>query len=147
MTRIFFVAAWLGIIGLVIASTFSALAASNTVPSSVLAEMNQAITANDLKPADCADLDLENIIVGGNGGPGNDLILGGINTDTLAGGDGDDCILGGGDDDTLLGGNGNDVLLGSSGDDSLSGDDGSNDACYGGDGTDLLDASCETQVQ
>jgi Ca2+-binding RTX toxin-like protein len=75
------------------------------------------------------------------------LILGSIYTDTLAGGDGDDCILGGGDDDTLSGGNGNDVLLGSSGDDSLSGDDGSNDACYGGDGTDSLDTSCETQVQ
>ena len=138
---------WLGLLTLILASIFSAFAASVTVPPSKLDDRIYTISANDLKPPECAALDLTNVIAGGNGGSGNDLILGTSNADTFAGGDGDDCILGGGDNDSLNGGNGVDVLLGGDGDDTLSGDDGPSDECYGENGTDSFDVSCETQIQ
>jgi Ca2+-binding RTX toxin-like protein len=147
ISRILYRMVWLGLLVLILISIFSAFATSVTVPVSRVGDMTYPITANDLKPPECAGLDLTNVVVGSNGGPDNDLILGSANADTLAGGEGDDCIVGGGDNDTLMGENGNDVLVGGSGDDTLNGGADSNDVCYGGDGTDSFDASCETQTQ
>jgi len=139
--------AWLGLLLLMLVSIVSALATANTVPESGVSSATQSITANDLKPSECASLNLQNVITSGNGGSGNDLVLGSSSADTLDGGEGDDCIVGGDGADTLTGGNGTDIILGGNGDDDLSGNGGTDDTCYGEGGTDTLDASCETQVQ
>jgi Ca2+-binding RTX toxin-like protein len=47
----------------------------------------------------------------GNGGAGNDVIVGGAGNDTLLGGDGDDVLLGGGGIDVIDGGPGDDVEI------------------------------------
>lgn len=112
------------------------VAAGNTVPGTRMGQDVRGIAANDLKPADCASLNLTNIVTGTgtvNGTLGNDLIVGGPGADSLDGEAGDDCILGGG------------------GDDSLDGDLGT-DVCIGGPGTDtfviiLLIHTCETRIQ
>ena len=123
------------LIGLVLIGVVSAIAATNTVPPSRLTDQSRPITPNDLKPAECAALDLTAILVcpaaGGNcnGTDASDLILGSPNNDNIWGGlPGNDCILGGGGDDFLRGGPGTDV-------------------CIGGPGSDTFDNSCETQIQ
>jgi len=143
----FFRLAWLVLLALILTSIFSVFAAANTVPVSGLDTTTQAITANSLKPPECAGLNLDTVVDSGSGGSGNDLVLGTGNADTLTGGDGDDCIVGGSGNDSLAGGNGNDVLVGGDGDDDLSGDAGAGDECYGQAGTDTFDPSCETQTQ
>ena len=45
------------------------------------------------------------------GGPGNDVLVGGDNDDTLLGGPGDDVLIGGGGIDTLDGGGDDDVVI------------------------------------
>jgi len=147
MMNLFYRFIGLGWLLLILTSLFSAFAASISVVPGGLMENDQPVAANDLKPAECAGLDLANIIENGNGGAGNDLILGSAGLDIIDGGDGDDCIIGGGGLDTLIGGAGNDVLLGGDGDDTLSGGLGSGDQCFGQAGTDVLDITCETQVQ
>jgi subtilisin-like proprotein convertase family protein len=52
------------------------------------------------------------------GGPGNDLLVGGVLADLLIGGSGDDQLIGGAGNDRLDGGPGNDRLLGDQGFDS-----------------------------
>jgi Ca2+-binding RTX toxin-like protein len=47
----------------------------------------------------------------GDGGAGNDIIIGGAGNDTLFGGDGDDVLLGGGGIDVIDGGPGDDVEI------------------------------------
>jgi len=136
-----------GLLILILATVFSALASSTMVTPGRLDEISRTTSANDLKPPACAALDLENVIAGDSGSAGNDLILGSATADNITGGDGDDCILGGGGDDSLAGGNGHDVLLGGTGNDFLTGDGGPDDACYGDGGTDSFDGSCETQVE
>ena len=80
------------------------------------------------------------------GGPGHDILIGGIGNDTLRGGTGDDLLDGGEGhdeldggpgDDYLHGGSGADRLAGGSGDDWLEGGAGS-DTLAGGDGNDAL---------
>lgn len=80
------------------------------------------------------------------GGPGDDLVAGGLAGDRIEGGAGDDVLNGSRGPDLLLGGPGNDRLAGNRGDDSLQGNQG-NDVLYGGltsglpqryDGYDLL---------
>lgn len=95
------------------------------------------VTANDLKPPECAGISLSSVRVNANGTGGNELILGTSGNDTLSGGGGDDCILGGAGDDSLSGGGGNDVILGGPGNDSLRGNQG-DDTLYGGEGDDAL---------
>ena len=76
------------------------------------------ITANDLKPPECAALPLTIVIVGSgtiNGGSSNALILGSAGVDTIRGQGGNDCILGGGGNDDIRGGNGTEVLIGGPG--------------------------------
>jgi Ca2+-binding RTX toxin-like protein len=126
-------------------SIFSGFAAANTVAGSGAGEDFFTITVNDLRPAECASINLVNIIIGSGSIQGtnqNDLILGSAGNDQIRGMVGDDCILGGGGNDTIDGRQGNDVLLGGPGNDNLSGFSGT-DICYGGPGTDTADSSCE----
>lgn len=129
---------WLGLVGLLVlmlASILTALAASNTVPETHLADLQFSINPNDLKPPECAALTLTAIVVcpsaGGNcdGTDASELILGSPVVDTIRAGKGDDCILGGGGDDTIRGDQGTDV-------------------CIGGPGLDNVNhPSCETSIQ
>jgi Ca2+-binding RTX toxin-like protein len=122
-----------GLAVLIILSILSATAAANTVPRTRARRLviQSPITANHLKPPQCAALNLTVIVIGsGNfsGTNANDLILGGPLRDTMDGGGGNDCILGGGGDDSLRGDQGTDV-------------------CIGGPGNDSFHPSCETQIQ
>ena len=130
---------------LILLGVMNAFAATNTVPSTRLDDDSIPITANALKPSDCSSLNLTNIVVGGTGTAGNDLILGTAGGDNIRGGDGDDCIVGGGGNDTLQGQKNNDIVLGGAGNDSLRGNQ-DTDICDGGAGTDSGHASCETQL-
>ena len=101
-------------------SAIFAFTASNTVPESGMDDESLAITANQLKPAACAALNLGTIITDGNGSAGNDLVLGTAGSTTLNGSDGDDCLVAGDGDDTLDGGLGTDVCIGGAGTDNFS---------------------------
>lgn len=130
LTRRFFgLLALLGLL-LLTAGTVAAFAAANTVPPTHAADESRAITANDLKPAACAALNLTTIVTGsGNfsGTNGNDLILGSAGADQINGLNADDCIMAGDGDDVLRGQGGNDV-------------------CDGGGGTDAGHPSCEVEL-
>ena len=149
--------AGLFLIALIAVSAASAFAAANSVPFTRLDEDTLSISANDLKPSECAGINLTNIVAGGgsiNGTGANDLILGSAGDDNMRGQGGTDCIVGGGGDDRLSGGGGGDVVLGGGGDDTLLGGQGNDslyggldtDDCDGGQGTDTAD-SCETTTK
>ena len=115
-------------VGLVL---ISALAATNTVPGTNAERDVSTITVDQLKPKpDCNGITVTVLVTGGgNGGAGNDLVLGTAAVNNpLRGNGGNDCIHGGGGNDTLRGDAGTDV-------------------CIGGPGTDSFHASCETQIQ
>jgi hypothetical protein len=153
-----------GMLSLTLMTIFSAQAVANNVPISGRLDTTIALTANNLKPAECAGLNLATLVVASgavSGSSGNDLILGGVGVDTIRGSspavnntDGDDCILGGSGGDTILGdaiwwtflGEGDDVLLGGAGNDTIYGDGyfggGGNDTCYGGAGANTFNG-CE----
>jgi len=124
--------AFFGLLALILASMIFAVAASNTVPPTRLDDRQFSINANDLKPPECAALNLTAIVVCGggtcNGNNASELILGSSAIDDIRGGRGNDCILGGGGDDALRG-------------------DQNTDVCIGGPGTDTFHPSCETQTQ
>jgi Ca2+-binding RTX toxin-like protein len=101
--------------------------ASNIVPASSVGQRQQAITAQDLAPSQCAGMGLTTVVTNLSGTSGNDLVLGTASAETLNGNAGNDCLLGGGGNDTLRGGTGTDV-------------------CIGGPGTDSFNG-CETQIQ
>jgi Ca2+-binding RTX toxin-like protein len=108
-----------------------AVTATNTVSSSWADDTAQGgPTANDMKPPECASLDLSVISGGGGGGGGGQsaLILGTPGNDRLNGAAGDDCLVGGAGDDNLKGNAGYDV-------------------CLGGPGNDTFHQSCEVQIQ
>src|SRR5688500_7959038 len=110
------------LVTLVLFSTVTAIAATNTVPVSQIALETIPIDLNDLKPSSCAGLFLTNLIVGSGtltGTNDNDLILGSSNMDTIDGLGGHDCIVGGDGDDVFTGGDGNDICLGGPGTDSI----------------------------
>jgi Ca2+-binding RTX toxin-like protein len=122
------------LLALILAALTSAFAAANTVPATGLDIVSAPITANSLKPAACAALNLTSVVIatsGGNitGGAGSSLILGSPQGDRIRGQGGDDCILGGGGDDELRGQNGDDVLIGGPGASELDGGNGT-DQCY-----------------
>lgn len=106
--------------------------ATNVVPASRAdAPTGGAPTANQLKPSQCAALDLAavRVVSGTYTGTGvAELIIGSPGVDTLRGGSGNDCILGGSGNDSLRG-------------------DGGTDVCIGGGGTDTFHSTCETQLQ
>jgi hypothetical protein len=127
--------------------SFSALAASNTVPATRLGSITRAITVPELAPPECAPIaaGLTSLIVGSgtiDGNNGNSLILGSAGDDLIRARQGDDCVVSGGGNDDLRGNQGNDVLVGGPGDDTLNGGQ-NTDICYGGSGTDTA-AQCET---
>jgi Ca2+-binding RTX toxin-like protein len=130
------------------ASVMSAVAGANDVAASGAHHQSFPVTANDLKPPECAGITLYSVVTGSGditGGNVNELILGSSGADIIYGKGGDDCILGGAGNDEIIGGlsNGIDILLGGSGDDTLNGQNGSLDVCYGGAGTDQFE-KCET---
>lgn len=109
----------------------SALAATNAVPATNAGRDLSTITVDQKKPQpDCNGITVTSLVTGGgNGGAGNDLVLGTAAANSpLRGLNGDDCIHGGGGNDTLRGDAGTDV-------------------CIGGPGTDTFHPSCETQIQ
>ncbi len=114
-----------GLLALIFVGVMSALAASNTVPVSRLTDQRHAITANALRPTECAALTLVNLVVCPSGGGDctgtnqADLILGSPNADRINGRPGSDCILGGGGDDTIDGFAGSDVCIGGPGNDTF----------------------------
>jgi Ca2+-binding RTX toxin-like protein len=108
----------LGFITLIIISVATAVAATNTVPSTNASELSFPVTPNDIRPSACAGLYLNDIITGSGtitGTDGNDLILGSPANDTINGMGGNDCIIGGGGDNTIDGGSGSDICIGGPG--------------------------------
>ena len=73
----------------------------------------------------------------GDGGAGDDVLLGGAGDDVLSGGDGADVLFAGAGDNVVFGGAGDDVLRGEEGDDVLDGGAG-DDVLLGGAGDDVL---------
>lgn len=125
----------IGMVIVLIISTYSAIAAANTVPVSFAMDTTIPIDQSQFIPALCSGITFDNIITGSgdiNGGPNNDLIYGSPGNDNIRGGMGDDCIIGGGGDDALRGQNGDDVLVGGSGYDTIEGGPGY-DVCFFGD--------------
>ena len=105
---------------LILLGVVTAVAATNTVPSTRLDLKSASIGINHLKPAACSGIIFTNLITGAGtitGTAGNDLILGSAGADTIDGAGGNDCILGGGGDDQITGGDGNDICLGGPGTD------------------------------
>lgn len=149
---------------ILVAVGFTGAAGQNLVQSSGVEVDVRGVTPNDLKPPECAALNINRIreIVDENlndtgqgtlllGSPANDTInarngrdcvLGGGGNDTLDGGGKDDVLIGGPGNDTLEGGQGDDTLYGGPGDDFLDGGPGNNDICYGGGGNDTFER-CE----
>jgi Ca2+-binding RTX toxin-like protein len=104
----------IGLVILVVTNMIAAMADTNTVPQLQMEDQSQPVKANDVKPPECAALDLANIVSGSGtitGTPGNDLILGSPADDVIDGMGGDDCILGRGGADTLDGNDGVDVCI------------------------------------
>ena len=127
---------------LILASAAFALTATNTVAPSSAGTSIHTITANTIKPAECASLDLSSIILDGGGTNGNDLILGTDASDFIHGGNRDDCIVAGDGDDLVFGGGGDDIILGGPGGDIIFGG-GGDDICLGQEDGALF-VGCET---
>ena len=135
---------------LVLLSVLGAFTAANTVPNTRADKDSIGTTANQLKPSECDDINLTNIVdigAGETGTSANDLILGTDKDDEeIRGEAGDDCILGGKGNERqksgkdwipgIYGGGGNDVIIGGPG---------NKDMCDGGTGTDTF-YSCETEI-
>ena len=106
------------IVAVLCANVGSALTAANAVPTSRSDQVDQAITANALKPAACSALTLTAVVFNGVGTGANELLLGTSGIDSLTGAGGDDCVVGGAGADTLSGGAGTDVCIGGAASDS-----------------------------
>ena len=91
--------------------------ATNVIEASHAGQQDIPITANDLKPPECAALDLQEIrVAGGQGGAGhNGLVLGTSGDDRIIGGGGSDCIVGGAGNDDINAGGGTDICIGGAG--------------------------------
>ncbi|HAV76589.1 MAG TPA: hypothetical protein DCX53_04465 [Anaerolineae bacterium] len=119
-----------GLAAIIIITSMTAVAATNTVPTTRVANQTISFNINHLKPSACAGLNVTSLVIGSGiftGTNENDLILGGPGMDSIDGLGGNDCILGGGGDDEITGNDGNDI-------------------CIGGPGVDIF-ISCEGQVQ
>jgi Ca2+-binding RTX toxin-like protein len=122
----------------------AAQAAANTVPATYRADDTFAITANDLKPSECAALSLTGVVAPASGNNSQSLlILGTASGETINAASGSDCVVAGAGGDTVDGGSGTDVLLGGPGNDQLQGGT-ANDSLYGGPGADSLDGGNQT---
>lgn len=121
---------------------FTGAAGQNVIMSSGSGLDVRGVMPNDLKPPECAALNINRIreIVDeslSDTGQGT-LLLGSQNNDTIDARNGRDCVLGGGGNDTLDGGAKNDVVIGGPGNDTVDGGAG-DDVLYGGPGDDTLD--------
>lgn len=108
------------LLALVIITTLTAIAATNTVPATRIDNKAISFQINHLKPSACAGLSLTTLVTGSGtitGTASNDLILASSGVDTIDGLGGNDCIVGGGGDDNINGGDGSDVCIGGSGND------------------------------
>jgi Ca2+-binding RTX toxin-like protein len=115
---------------LITLSSMTAIAATNTIPSTQVEDSSITFQIAHLRPSACAGLSLTNLVTGSGaltGTESNDLILGSTGADVIDGLGGNDCILGGGGDDTINGGNDTDI-------------------CIGGDGNDIF-SECEGELQ
>jgi Ca2+-binding RTX toxin-like protein len=118
---------------LIVISLVSAYAANNTVPVTRLTDQTTTVTANMLKPADCARITVTTIVycstAGGvcDGTSASELIIGSPFTDKIQGKGGADCIVGGDGDDDIQGNQASDI-------------------CIGGPGNDVF-RKCETAIQ
>jgi Ca2+-binding RTX toxin-like protein len=110
------------------ASVVVGMTAANSVATSRAGDSSQAVTADTLKPVDCAGITLVSVVVGNVGTNQAELLIGSTANDAMDGNQGNDCILGGGGADSLRGSQGTDV-------------------CIGGPGVDTFHPSCETQIQ
>jgi Ca2+-binding RTX toxin-like protein len=111
-----------GLLLLALVSMGSAFAASLNVPDSNLEQQTVPVRAEDIKPAACNEIYLDNIVRGSgvfSGTAGNDLIIGSSAPDVIDGAGGDDCILGSNGDDVISGADGTDVCLGGYGTDTF----------------------------
>lgn len=111
-----------GLLALILVSITSAFAAGLSVSDSNVGQRSIAVTAEDIKPDNCASLYLTTIVSGSgilSGTSANDLIIGSTGVDTIDGLGGNDCILGGGGDDLIAGSDGMDICLGGSGTDTF----------------------------
>jgi Ca2+-binding RTX toxin-like protein len=118
ITPIAFRITLVGLVALIVVSALSVFAAANQVPVTAVDEIVLPITANDLKPPECAGLNLIEVVIWQDGmGRDRDssLILGSPNADTIFAGKGDDCVLGGGGNDAIDGNQGRDVCIGGPG--------------------------------
>ena len=113
----------IALIGLIIVSVITVVAAANSVTSSRLSDQSLPIAINALKPSECASINLTSIVIGSgtiNGTNANELILGSPLADTIKAKAGSDCILGGGGNDDIDGGPGYDICIGGPGSDVFS---------------------------
>ena len=104
----------LGTLTLVLLSAMTAIAATNTVPATLVEHRVLFADLNDLKPAACGGISVTNLITGSGtivGTEASDLILASPAVDSIDGLGGDDCIVGGGENDTCLGGSGSDIFV------------------------------------
>jgi len=108
------------LIALMLITTLTAVAATNTIPPTRADTEMISFQINHLRPSACAGLSLTTLITGSGtltGTAGNDLILASSGIDTIDGLGGDDCIVGGGGDDNITGGDGSDICVGGAGND------------------------------
>lgn len=107
----------------------AAFTASSIVAASRAAIGTFTVTANNLKPSQCAALNLTRVRgIGSPGGTaGASLFVGNAANNTMVGGSSSDCIVGGAGNDAINGAGGTDV-------------------CLGGAGTDTF-TNCETAIQ
>ena len=132
---------------IVIVSALTAYTAANTVPTTSADKDSMGVGANELRPPECAGMNLTNIVdigAGETGTSANDLILGTDKNDAeIRGGAGDDCILGGkGNERQKVGKVWGPGIFGEDGNDVIIGGQGNHDHCDGGNGSDTY-YSCE----
>jgi Ca2+-binding RTX toxin-like protein len=103
-----------GVLTVILFSVVTAIAATNTIPVTLLDHKVLLTNLNDLKPSACGGISVTNLITGTGtiiGTEANDLILASSAADTIDGLGGNDCIVGGGESDTCFGGLGSDIFV------------------------------------
>src|SRR5688572_15277087 len=81
---------------LICTAVVTALSSANVVPASRASDTQNPITANNLKPSECAGLNVTAKIAGSGtltGTAAAELIVGGPGADTISGGGRGDCVL------------------------------------------------------